>query len=162
MRGEPCFLHDAFVDPTYWDVKLRSLDATPRKLLVFPRQELALPGGEASEIWLRAHDDTRLRALFARSAITLPRSEVAIRIVDDLHGHRFDWDQIADGRPEVLIEHQQGRRLEDRVLDLLRVMRAARDLAGIEGPRMGLRTEEVDRARDEVLIVERLLGEGRA
>ncbi|MEO0649089.1 MAG: hypothetical protein AAFZ65_00245 [Planctomycetota bacterium] len=162
MQVNPCILHPAFTDSGFWDTRLSSLSTTPRQLLVFPRQELALPGGEASEIWLRAHDRTRLRALFARSAVAAPRSEVLVSLVDDLHGRRLDWDQIADGRPQCVLERQPGRRLEDRVLDLIRLIRAARDLARIEDQRLGLRASEVDRGRDEVMIVERLLAEGRA
>ena len=160
MQGNPCILHPAFTDSGFWGERLATLAETSRQLLVFPRAELALPGGEASEIWLRAHDRTRLRALFARSAVAVPRSELLVSLVDDLHGRRLDWDQIADGRPQCVLERQAGRRLEDRVLDLIRVIRAARDLAGMDDPRIGLRTPEADRARDEVLIVERLLAEG--
>lgn len=161
MQGNPCILHPAFVDPGYWNERLDALDAVPRQLLVFPRTELALPGGEASELWLRAHDRVRLRALFGRSGVAVPRGELALATVVDLHGQRLDWDQIADGRPQVILERQAGRRLEDRVLDLLRVLRAARDLAGLQELRIGLRVPQAERSRDEVLIVERLLAEGR-
>jgi hypothetical protein len=84
-----------------------------------------------------------------------------LTVVDDLHGARLDWDRIADGRPQVVVERQPGRRLEDRVLDLLRLAQAARDLAGLEEVRLALRPSDRDRDRDEVRIAERLLADRR-
>jgi hypothetical protein len=161
MQGTPSIRHPAFVDPRYWDDRLRALNTVPRQLLVFPRNELALPGADASELWLRAHDRTRLRALFARSAVATPRSELLLGIVEDLHGCRFDWDEVADGRPQLLVEGPRDRRLEDRVLDVLRVLGAARELAGLGQAPIALMSRGTDRNRDELQIVERLLAEGR-
>jgi hypothetical protein len=161
VAAKTCILHPLLFDTRFWDERLRALEDAPRQLLVFPRGELALPGGEASEIWLRAHDRLRLRGLFGRSAGVLPRPELSLTVVDDLHGARLDWDRIADGRPQVVVERQPGRRLEDRVLDLLRLAQAARDLAGLEEVRLALRPSDRDRDRDEVRIAERLLADRR-
>ena len=137
-------------------------DERRSQLLILPRQELALPGGEASEIWLRAHDRVRLRALFARSVVLFPRPELHLELVSDLDRPRLDWDAIADGQPQLAVERIAGRRLEDRVLDLLRVIQAARELAELtEGP-LSLQTGPADDRRDEIMIVNRLLADGQA
>lgn len=148
-------------DPRYWRERQDAMAQVPRQLLVFPRQELALPGGEASELWLRGHDRVRLRALFARSVVIFPRPEIRLRWVDELGAPRLEWDSIADGQPQLVVEELGGRRLEDRVLDLLRTIQAARELAQLHDGRLTLRADPEDLARDEVLIVDRLLADGQ-
>ncbi|QDU65049.1 hypothetical protein Pla86_01120 [Planctomycetes bacterium Pla86] len=149
-------------EPRYWRDRLEDMSQVPRQLLVLPRQELALPGGEASELWLRAHDRVRLRALFARSVVLFPRPVVRLSLTSSsLQAPRLDWDSIADGQVQLVVENVPGRRLEDRVLDLLRTIQAAREQAQLDDGRLTLRTGERDAARDEVMIVDRLLSDGR-
>ena len=149
-------------EPRYWRDRLDGMSQVPRQLLVLPRQELALPGGEASELWLRAHDRVRLRALFARSVVLFPRPQLRLSMTSaGLGKPRLDWDNIADGQVQLIVESVPDRRLEDRVLDLLRTIQAAREQAELEEGRLTLRTNERDAARDEVMIVDRLLSDGQ-
>lgn len=102
-----------------------------------------------------------MRALLARSVVLFPRPEVHLELVDSLERPRLDWDAIADGQPQLAVEATPGRRLEDRVLDLLRVIQAARELAELTDGRVKLHTGPADDRRDEVVIVNRLLADGQ-
>lgn len=132
----------------------------PRHLLVFPRAELSLPGAEVAELWLRAHDGVRLRGLLARSLIAPARSELRIDVGPLGESQDLDWEGIAHGRPELHFEPAPCRRLEDRVLDLIRTADAARSLAGLGHSPTRLVTAADLPLPDELQIAERLLGEG--
>jgi hypothetical protein len=154
-----CSLHPLLFDAAWWRERIGAMGRVPRHLLVFPRSELSLPGTEVAELWLRAHDGVRLRGLLARSLLAQARAELHLAIGLGEH-QELDWEGIARGRPELHFEPVPARRLEDRVLDLIRVAQAARSLAGMgESPTRLVPPLDLP-LPDEVQIAERLLGEG--
>jgi hypothetical protein len=176
-------LHPLLLDPRYWRERLEIAQRTPRQLLVFPRQDLSWPGGEVSELWLRAHDGERIQGLLARSLFPAPRPRLLAQVVGQgpleappappaalpaepafdagrlrsylrlasgerpcrspnpsLEGleSRFDWDRIRDGEAHLLLVRPSGRKLEDRVLDLVRAVAAARQVGSLATQRVEL------------------------
>ena len=156
-------LHPLLLQPSFWRRRLEALARTPRQLLVFPRADLAWPGIRASEIWLRAHDGIRLRALVGYSELPVVRPHLRLAMVKPSGGQQpFDWDQVRDGGVQANFLLPTERRLEDRVLDLVRVAGAARDLSGLDTPRTVLEADPFDAERDEVRIARQLFDEGWA
>ena len=158
---DSCTLHPLLFEAGYWRDRLEHLTQVPRQLLVFPRADLSWPGGEACELWLRAHDGLRLRALLGRTLMPAPRPALRLALVPPEGScPAFDWDRIRDGEAQALFLRTEPRRLEDRVLDLVRVAQAARDLAGLETPRTELDGSGDGTADDELRIARQLFDEG--
>lgn len=84
------------------------------------------------ELRLRAHDGARLTALVARSSFCQVGSEVHLRACAELAGENIDWPAVEAGGTELVFVYPAERRLEDRVLDVLRVVGAACSLEAIE------------------------------
>ncbi len=163
MTPESSTLHPLLLQPSFWRERLGTLARTPRQLLVFPRADLAWPGVRAEEVWVRAHDGVRLRALVGYSELPTPRPHLRLSLVDPAGEQpHFDWDQVREGGVQALFLRPDSRKLEDRVLDLVRVAGAARDLAGLETPRTELETDAYGVDRDEFRIARQLFDQGWA
>lgn len=163
-----CSLHRLLLEPSYWQPRLAEIAQIPRQLLVFPRHDLSWPGGEVAELWLRGAQGGRVRTLFARPRFTaqpptlrlVHAEEQGLAPADgsDWSGGAFHWDQIRDGEAWLMWRPDLDRRLEDRVLDLVRALQAARQLVGnFESPVEFDAGTQV--GSDELLIAEQLLRE---
>lgn len=143
-------------DRDFWCAKLAYLRAIPRRLLIVPRPELSRPGFDVMEIKLRSHDGERLAALVARSAFGCSDQPSKIRLLgpDDLM--RVRWSVVEQGQLEACFRPLEGRRLEDRVLDLLRVIDAIRSLEDTSTC-VELAPESRDPLPDDVWIAEQVL-----
>lgn len=135
------------------------MDRVPRHLLVFSRPELSLPGGEALELWLRAHDGIRLRGILGRSLMSLPEPELRLELLASGEAGTLEWDEISRGRADLLFEPPPSRRLEDRVLDAVRICQATRAVTGVPSGPLRL-VLEGSKAADELQIADRLLAAG--
>jgi len=120
------------LDPDYWRPRLEKLAREPRQLAIFPRPDLSRTGIEVIELRLRAHDGARLAALLARSAFASKGLRVCLRACGQLVGSALDWDAVEQGMSDLILCYPPERRLEDRVLDLLRVVGAACALEGVD------------------------------
>jgi len=120
------------LDPEYWRPRLARLVSEPRQLAIFPRLDLSRPGIEVVELRLRAHDGERLTALLARSAFAGIGLEVHLRACPDLREVELDWALVEAGGSDLVFRYPEARRLEDRVLDLLRVVGAACSFESID------------------------------
>ena len=120
------------LDPEFWRPRFERLEREPRQLAIFPRPDLCRPGIEVLELRLRAHDGARLTALIARSAFAQEGSEVRLRACQGLDPAGVDWEGVEGGRTDLVFAYPPERRLEDRVLDVLRVVGAACSLESIE------------------------------
>lgn len=137
-----------------------------------------------NELWIRAHDGLRLYALVARTQFVLctPRLVVQLEshsapflepsVVDSPEKASpapagpfraeptFDWERVLEGEVQMVLPQPASRRLEDRVLDMVRIVGAARRLTGLETSRIELLGDTGDGQRDEIRIASRLFGEG--
>ena len=122
-------LRDLLLDPGYWRPRLHRLDS-PAQLVRIPREDLGRPGIEVLELRLKAHDGVSLRALLARSAFHREGANVHLRTCCDFDTCALDFDAVERGTSDVVFPPPEGRRLEDRVLDVLRI---AQTLCALEG-----------------------------
>lgn len=142
------------LDPQYWRTRLEQLDATPRHLVVTPRPDFGRPGMEVAEFRLRAHDGERLHALICRPCFGCQGDALVVQPCEGISPEAVDWGAVEDGTVEVLFEYPPERRLEDRVLDVIRVFQAACSIEPGEGGPVSFGAD--GEARDELLIVSRL------
>src|SRR5262245_5311904 len=147
------------LDPEYWRPRLERLEKEPRQLAIFPRPDLSRPGIEVIELRLRAHDGARLTALLARSAFAGTGLEVRLRACVDPQDTSLDFGKVEVGGSDLVFRYPPDRRLEDRVLDLLRIVGAACSLEGIDCGKVTL-TPSDSCVQDEFAIVEFLRAEG--
>lgn len=120
------------MDPEFWRPRIERLAREPRQLAIFPRPDLSRPGIEVMELRLRAHDGARLTALLSRSAFAGEGMEVHLRACTGRQGKAPDFPAVEAGGTDLIFEYPAERRLEDRVLDVLRVVDAACSIEGID------------------------------
>jgi len=113
------------LDPEYWRPRLDKMGREPRQLALFPRPDLSRPGIEVVELRLRAHDGARLTALLAHSAFASSGLQVHLRACGELEGTSLDWSAVEAGGTDLVFCYPPERRLEDRVLDVVRIVGAA-------------------------------------
>ncbi len=129
-EGDPS-LRARLVDPGYWQPRLRRLAQVPRRLVIVPREDLSRPGVDVLELRLQAHDETAVRALLGRSAYARRGELVRLRPAGD-DPEALDWSALDQGSTDVVVSFASDRRLEDRVLDVLRVAEAVSSLESVD------------------------------
>ena len=162
-------VHPLLLEPTYWRSRLQGLDLERTYPLITPRPDLSRPGTEVAEYRLKAHDGERLWGLFARPAWQRGPWPARIRVVaptggdqrleetqGSLEALRIDVDAVREGTAEFLLLEPVGRRLEDRVLDVVRVCHLAQRTEGVDRLQVSFSCPGERRAPDEFLIAEQL------
>jgi len=140
------------LDPDFWRPRLERLASVPRHLALFPRPDLERPGVEVLELRLKAHDGARLKAVLARSAFAANGGRVHLRLAQGC-GHNgssssaahssaadspmedaLDWGAVERGETDLVFRYPgpEPRRLEDRVLDALRIVDAACSIESVD------------------------------
>lgn len=147
------------MDPEFWRPRLERLSREARQLAIFPRPDLSRPGIEVIELRLRAHDGTRLTALLSRSAFAGQGDEVHLRACPCLKGIELDFSTVEMGGTDLVFEYPPERRLEDRVLDVLRVLDAVCSIEGIDCSRVAFVPSD-SCVQDEFALVQFLRQEG--
>ena len=129
-------VHPLLLEPTYWRNRLQGLDLEHTCPLITPRPDLSQAGTDVVEFRLKAHDGAT-------------------------EGEpQFDVEVIRRGCAEFLLREPRGRRLEDRVLDVVRVCHLAYRTEGVDRLQVTFSCPGAERAPDEFLIAEQLF-EGR-
>jgi hypothetical protein len=150
-------LHPLLLERQYWRNRLQKLNLDQPSVLLIPRPELSNPAVEVDEFRLRTHDGIRLYGLRAQSRLPIAHQQVMVRLVGPCESPDLDREAMSDGATEFVFQEPAGRRLEDRVMDLLRVCQIA---AAQEGrPTRDVRLVFNDDIPDEFLIVSQLLAE---
>ncbi|NOT29116.1 MAG: hypothetical protein HOP15_01570 [Planctomycetes bacterium] len=147
------------MDPEFWRPRIERLAREPRQLAIFPRPDLSRPGIEVQELRMRAHDGARLRALLSRSVFAGEGLAVNLRACHDLGGVELDFSAVEAGGTDLVFEYPKERRLEDRVLDVLRIAGAACSVEGIECENLAFLTNG-SCVQDEFAIVQFLRQDG--
>jgi hypothetical protein len=130
--------------------------AQPSVLLI-PRPELSTNSVEVDEFRLRTHDGIRLYGLRAQSRLPVAQQQVLVRLVGPCESPDLDREAMRDGTTEFVFQEPAGRRLEDRVMDVLRMCQIA---AAQEGrSTRDVRLVSSNDIPDEFLIVSQLLAE---
>lgn len=147
------------LDPCYWRSRLARMDTVQRGLALTPRPDLSTPLCDVVEWRLRAHDGTRLWGLRGSSPFHPLAKGATIREVSPTELPLVDGVQVASGRVDFVFQVPAGRRLEDRVLDLVRVYQVALH-AGLEPCDIELLPRDDEPGQDEFVIARGLLQRG--
>ncbi len=147
------------LDPEYWRPRLEKLDREPKQLAFIPRTELSRPGIEVVELRLRGHDGARLNALLARSAFAGTGLRVQVRACGDLAGAVLDFGTVESGGSDLVFCYPPNRRLEDRVLDVIRIVGAACSVECVDCQRVTF-VPSGEHVQDEFAIAEFMRKEG--
>lgn len=150
-------LHPLLLEPKYWRNRLRELKLARLSVLLFPRAELSTPAFEVDEFRIRAHDGVRLLGLRAQSRLGAGTKPARIRLVGPCDVLQIDRATLEDGSTEYILQELPGRRLEDRVLDVLRVCQMASANNGSDLRTVCLVSPEHE--PDEFLIASQLLAD---
>lgn len=150
-------MHPLLLERGYWRNRLQELNLAQPSVLLIPRPELSTSAVEVDEFRLRTHDGIRLFGLRAQSRIPVDSQQVLVRLVGPCESPDLDREAMQDGATEFVFQEPAGRRLEDRVMDVLRVCQIA---AAQEGTSTrDVRLISSDEVPDEFLIVSQLLAE---
>lgn len=117
---------------------------------------------EVEEFRFRSHDGTRLWGLLGRCALNRDCEPARIRLVDPCERLEVDRKVVESGICEFVLQEQAGRRLEDRVLDVILLFRLVRGFQGVDGTRVALHVPDSGRAPDELRIASELQMAGLA
>lgn len=139
------------LDPTFWKGRLERLGQVQRGLILTPRPDLSSPFCEVFEWRLRAHDGTRLWGLRASSPFHSPPRGATIREVPHGQLPSTDCAFVAEGMVDIVFQVPAGRRLEDRVLDLVRVYQMALE-SGVQPTSISMVPPDPEHVPDEFLI----------
>jgi hypothetical protein len=135
------------------------METVSRGLLILPRSDLCSPVVDVVEWRMKAHDGQRLWGLRGQSPFHAIAQGACIR---ELHASELpviSLDTITKGMVDFVFQVPAGRRLEDRVLDVLRVVQVALN-SGLEPNQVQLVHQSAQDETDEFMIVQRLLEQG--
>ena len=147
------------LEPCYWRNRLARLDSMGRGLLILPRSDLSSPLVEVVEWRLRAHDGIRIWGLRGQSPFHVSPQGAVVREVQASDLPAISLDVVAEGRLEFVFQVPAGRKLEDRVLDVLSILQVAVRTCGVEPAQIQLLSGPTSEP-DEFMIASRLLNQG--
>ena len=151
-------MHPLLLEREYWGNRLRELHLARPSVLLIPRPELSNAALEVDEFRVRTHDGIRLFGLRAQSRVP-GLATVRVRMLGPCDSPEIDQKALSEGGCEFLFQEVAGRRLEDRVMDVLRVCHLAAAQEGGPASRVRLVPEFGTSAPDEFLIASQLLNE---
>jgi len=150
-------LHPLLLERAYWRNRLQQMNLAQPSVLLIPRPELSTLSVEVDEFRLRTHDGIRLFGLRAQSRLPLEHQEVMVRMVGPCESPDLDREAMSRGMTEFVFQEPAGRRLEDRVMDVLRMCQVAAAQEGRSTRDVRLVCSE--ETPDEFLIVTQLLAD---
>ncbi|MFT5292463.1 MAG: hypothetical protein ACI82F_004551 [Planctomycetota bacterium] len=148
------------LDPDYWKPRLKDLSKAPRELAMFPRPDLARSTLDVTELGMLAHDGSRLRGLLVRPARRVRGEDIDLVASEFLGADAVPWKRAEGGVCVLVYELGKGRRLEDRVLDLLRFASTACALETARSHSLRFHNPQGAAPADEARIVERIRDRG--
>ncbi len=153
----PRSLHPLLLEQGYWRNRLQVLKLARPSVLLIPRPELTSNVVEVDEFRIRTHDGIRLFGLRARHRMGASSTPARIRVVGPCELPEVDTAKLRPGESEFVFQSPAGRRLEDRVLDVLRICQVAAQRDEVRGE--DVRLVCTDGQRDEFLIASQLLAD---
>jgi hypothetical protein len=147
------------LDAHYWRERLAKMESVQRGLLLLPRPDLSSVLVDAVEWRLKAHDGVRLWGLRATSPFHPAPKGACVREVPATELPEINLDFVAEGQVDFVFQIPPGRRLEDRVLDLVRVYQVAVH-SGVEPAQIRLLPHVGEHAPDEFMIAIGLVRQG--
>lgn len=157
LRPKKRSLHPLLLERGYWRNRLQVLGLVKPSVVLIPRPELSSAMLEVAEFRLRAHDGVRLFGLRAHSRLGASDQPARVRVVGPCDLPAIGLDAAERGGTEYVLQVPAGRRLEDRVLDVLRVCQIAAEDRPFDVDRVRLVAAEQE--PDEFLIASQLLAD---
>lgn len=109
------------------------------------------------EFRVRAHDGLRLTGLQGRRSLELTEVRIRLRLVPADGIPEIDRHAVSGGVVEYALQFPAGRRLEDRVLDVVRICEIAAAKDGVKPRQVQLYSPPGEPDPDEFLIASELL-----
>ena len=156
-------LHPLLLDPDYWHNRVEELNLRQRSVLTIPRPDLSSPAIDVAEIRIRTHDGIRLWGMTGRCTLGTQDLPARVRMVCHDQTLEVDREAICDGFFDIVIQEPEGRRLEDRVLDVMRACQTASDLDKVDSARITIQMGQLGSCSspaDELMIASQLLTRG--
>lgn len=150
-------LHPLLLERGYWRNRLQALTLARPSVLLIPRPDLSTPIVEVDEFRIRTHDGIRLYGLRAQHRHGDALRPARIRIVGPCEPPEVDRSSLGEGETEFVFQAPVGRRLEDRVLDVLRVCQVAAQSEQVRADQV--RLVSLEQEPDEFLIASQLLAD---
>ncbi|MEW6071082.1 MAG: hypothetical protein AB1726_00625 [Planctomycetota bacterium] len=157
---QEALLRRHFMDPDFWRPRLERLERAPRQLVLLPRPENGRSGTQLLELRLLAHDGERLLALLARQSFARTGCRIRLRPAPVVEAAAVDWPAVGAGLTDVIFAFPPLRRLEDQVLDVLRVAHAACSVESVECSSVELDRRSAGPAHDALCIAEMIRARG--
>jgi len=114
-------VHPFLLQPEYWRTRLERPGASQGSLLLLPRPDISTPFVEVEEFRFRAHDDLRLWGVRMLAGYTTPGHPTKICLAGPAEAISPDTRALEPGGAFFFLREPPGRRLEDQVLDVLRL-----------------------------------------
>jgi hypothetical protein len=156
-RADRRGLHPLLLLPSYWRDRLEELRATRFAPLFLPREDLSAPFVEVEEFRARTHDGQRLWGLRGRCRLRVEPTGVRVRLVGPAERPEIDREHVIQGEIEYVLQVPAGRKLEDRVLDALQLVRMVVEREGVEPSRIQLAAGDGESGPDELRIAAQVL-----
>ncbi|MDF1836576.1 MAG: hypothetical protein P1V35_01790 [Planctomycetota bacterium] len=121
-----------------------------------PRKDLSCGGRRVEEFRLRSHDGQMLWGLISYPTFFPGTRPCRIRAAGPADPLELDPEAHEVGRVEILYQSPAGRRLEDRVMDLLRVREQAKREPNVRSDATSIQSCLAKHPVDEVLIAQQL------
>ena len=153
-------LHPLLMDQRYWRNRLQEQRLTRHGLMIVPRPDLCTAACEVKEVRFRAHDGLRLWGLVARCPLFHEDRPVRLRMIGPCDAPAIDRTCIEAGSIDLVLQVPAGRRLEDRVLDVLRMFEVIESLEGVDPSQVSLANRPNGNRPDEFLIASELRSGG--
>lgn len=148
--------HPLLMDPDYWRCRLEAQREVRPFLMLTPRPDLSTGGCEVQELRFQAHDGVRLWGLMGRCPIFRNEQPAALRFVGPCQLPAIDVNAVQRGCTEFVIQSPAGRRLEDRVLDAIRLCEIAANFESVDPSQVGFGNRDLDSLSDEARIATQL------
>ena len=145
------------LDPSYWRNRLAGLDFERSGLLVLEREDLSSPLCHVEELRVRTHDGIRLWGLRGGSPFHPNARCARVRLVGAFERPTVSVDAVTDGCVDFVFQVPAGRRLEDRVLDVLRLCLMIASQSELDLENIELIAPETGPMPDEFMIAQRLI-----
>jgi hypothetical protein len=144
------------LDSCYWQERISNAQKVPKRLLILPRPDLSGPAADVIEWRLRTHDQQRLWGLRGLSPFHPDPKGALLCAVSAAELPQVDPALLAEGQAHFVYQVPAGRRLEDRVLDALRVLQTVLELVQLTSDRIHLIGQANEDEPDEFMILRRL------
>lgn len=151
------------MDPAYWQSRLAAMRSVNRGLIVCPRPDLSTALVDIVEWRIRAHDGLRLWGLHAQSNFHEQPRGARVRFIGCSEVPEIDLAQIPDGVLDLVFPIPPGRKLEHRVLDILRVWQVVAAHSEVDPAKIELLAPAQEgRDGDDFMIATELIASGLA